>query len=143
MAKIIVGGVIEKNGKFLLVQEAKEKCKGKWNIPAGHLEPNETIIDAVKREIKEEAGCNVDLTGVLQIGNKVIESDVFISIIFSTKLLDENIQYNKCEILDVKWFTYEELINMKEELRSYDLIINCLKSLIENQAANIDLVKIL
>lgn len=29
MGTVIVGGVIEKNGKFLLVQEAKEKCRGK------------------------------------------------------------------------------------------------------------------
>ena len=29
MGVIIVGGVIEKDGKFLLVQEAKEKCRGK------------------------------------------------------------------------------------------------------------------
>lgn len=143
MGKIIVGGVIEKNGKFLLVQEAKEKCRGKWNIPAGHLEPNETIFDGTKREIREETGCNVELTGVLQIGNKILEDDVFINIVFSTKLLDENIQYNSNEILDAKWFTYEELINMKEELRSYNGIINSISALIENKIANIDLVKMM
>lgn len=49
MGKIIVGEIIEKDGKFLLVQEAQEKCRGKWNIPAGHLDINETIFEVSKR----------------------------------------------------------------------------------------------
>ena len=143
MGTVIVGGVIERDGKFLLVQEAKEKCRGKWNIPAGHLYSNETIFDGAKREIKEETGCNVELTGVLQIGNRVLEDDVLVSVIFSTKLLDDNITYDSNEILDVKWFTWEELINMKDELRSYNWIINSIKALIENKMADIDLVKMM
>ena len=39
MGKIIVGGVVKKDNKYLLVQEAQESCRGKWNVPAGHLEP--------------------------------------------------------------------------------------------------------
>ena len=143
MGTVIVGGVIERDGKFLLVQEAKEKCRGKWNIPAGHLDSNETIFDGAKREIKEETGCNVELTGILQIGNKVLEDDVLVSVIFSTKLLDDNITYDSNEILDVKWFTWEELINMKDELRSYNWIINSIKALIENKMSDIDLVKMM
>jgi len=41
--KVIVGGIIEKNGKYLLVQEAKKKCYKKWNFPAGHLDFNESL----------------------------------------------------------------------------------------------------
>lgn len=143
MGTMIVGGVIEKDGKFLLVQEAKEKCRGKWNIPAGHLDSNETIFDGAKREVKEETGCNVELTGVLQIGNRVLKDDVFVSIVFSTKLLEENIKYDPNEILDVKWFTYEELLAMKEELRSYNWIINSITAFIENNVADINLVKMM
>lgn len=143
MGTVIVGGVIEKDGKFLLVQEAKESCRGKWNIPAGHLDPNESIFDGAKREVKEETGCDVELSGILQIGNKILEEDTFISVVFSTKLLKEDIKYDKNEILDVKWFTYEELLNMKEELRSYNLIINSITALIENKVADIDLVKMM
>ena len=54
MGIVIVGGVIEKDGKFLLVQEAKEKCRGKWNIPAGHLDPNETIFDGLKEKLNKK-----------------------------------------------------------------------------------------
>lgn len=56
MTNIVIGGLIEKDNKFLLVQEAKENCKGKWNIPAGHIEVNESVIDCLKREVKEETG---------------------------------------------------------------------------------------
>lgn len=143
MGIVVVGGVIEKDGKFLLVQEAQETCRGKWNIPAGHLDPNETIFDGAKREIKEETGCNVELTGILQIGNKVLKDNVVVSVIFQAKLLDNNITYDPNEILDVKWFTYEELINMKEELRSYNGIISSITTLIENKAADINLVNMM
>ena len=143
MGIIIVGGVIEKDGKFLLVQEAQEKCRGKWNIPSGHLDPNETIFDGAKREVKEETGCIVELTGVLQIGNKVLENDAFVSIVFSTKLLEEKIKYDPEEILDIKWFTYEELLDMKEELRSYNWIINSITALKDNKISDIDLVKMM
>lgn len=143
MARIIVGGVIEKEGKFLLVQEAKEICRGKWNIPAGHLDPNETIFDGAKREVFEETGCKVELTGVLEVAHRVSENDIWIGIIFKTKLLEENISFDKSEILDVKWFTYDEILNMKTELRSYDWITNSIKALVENKVADIDLVKII
>ena len=121
--KIIVGGIVEKEGKVLLVQEAKESCKDKWNISTGSLELGESITQGALREIKEETGCDVELTGILSIVNVVKEDDIFIAIIFSTKLLKEEIKYNPREILDAKWFDIDEIIeNMKNELRAPELI---------------------
>lgn len=143
MGKIIVGGVIEKDGKFLLVQEAQEKCRGKWNIPAGHLDPNETIFEGAKREVFEECGCKVELLGVVNIANKVLQDDTFVGIVFSTKLIEENIAFDTSEILDVKWFTYEEIINMKEKLRDSNWIINSVSAVKNNKITDINIIKIL
>ena len=105
--KVIVGGIIEKNGKYLLVQEAKKKCYKKWNFPAGHLDFNESLEQGAIREIKEETGCDVELNGVCYIANRILEDDLFVMIVFNAKLIKENIEYDKEEILDVKWFDYE------------------------------------
>ena len=124
---VIVGGVLEKDGKYLLVQEAR-KCRGKWNLPAGHLDPNETIFDAAKREIKEECGLDVELTNICQIGNRKIEDDVFVSIIFSAEIIGGEILFSPDEIMDVKWFSYEELISMKDQLRRVDLVLGAIEN---------------
>lgn len=116
--KVIVGGIIEKDGKYLLVQEAQEKCYKKWNFPAGHLDFNESLKQGAIREIKEETGCDVELNGVCYIANKVLEDDLFVMIVFNAKLIKETIKFDKEEILDVKWFDYDEIVNkMDNELR--------------------------
>lgn len=116
--KVIVGGIIEKNGKYLLVQEAQEKAYKKWNFPAGHLDFNESLKEGAIREIKEETGCDVELDGVCYIANKVLQDDLFVMVAFSAKLIKENIEFDEKEILDVKWFDYDEIVNkMNIELR--------------------------
>ena len=141
--KIIVGGVIEKNGKYLLVQEAKASCYKKWNLPAGHLQFNESLIEGAKREIKEETGCDVEITGILNIANRLIEDDIFMVITFSTKLINENITYDKKEILDVKWLDYEEIMNnMEEKLRDAFIKIS-IKNYKNNLIAPIEIVNVI
>lgn len=140
---IIVGGVVEKDGKYLLVQEAQEKCRGKWNIPAGHLDPNETIFDAAKREVKEECGFDVELTGACQIGTIKREDDAWVSVIFSTRVLNSDIKFDPNEILDAKWFTYEEIVNMKDQLRMESFILGAINNVRNTQTASMDIVKLL
>lgn len=128
-ANIIVGVVVEKDGKYLLVQEAKESCRGKWNLPAGHLDPNETIVDGAKREAKEEIGCEVEPTAVCQIGNRVLEDGLFVSVIFAAKLIQEEIAFDPNEILDVKWFSYDEIVAMKSEIRNEVLMLGAINNI--------------
>ena len=140
---IIVGGVLEKEGKYLLVQEAKEKCYGKWNLPAGRLESNETLFEAAIREIKEESGLDVKLTGVCQLGNKKLEDDIFISIVFSTIVLSDSIKFDSKEILDARWFSYEELLSMRAQLRSEKLILGAINNLRNKLVVSISVVEML
>jgi ADP-ribose pyrophosphatase YjhB (NUDIX family) len=54
---VTVAAVIEKDGKFLLVEE--ETAQGlRYNQPAGHLEADESLLAAVTRETLEESACH-------------------------------------------------------------------------------------
>lgn len=143
MGKIIVGGVIKKDNKYLLVQEAQEKCRGKWNIPAGHLDPNESVFEGAKREIFEESGLEVELTGIALIGNRVMEDDELLGLVFSTEITGGEIKINPGEILDIKWFTYDEILNMKDELRTYNLIVNSITAVENNNTVSLDIIEMM
>jgi 8-oxo-dGTP diphosphatase len=122
---IIAGCIIVKENKILMVKEAKKKCYGQWNFPAGHVEENELIMDAAIRETYEETGCKVKLTGVLPISTVMLkEGETAVIFKFTADIIDENIKFDRKEILDVKWLDIATVKNMTEqELRGYDTAI--------------------
>lgn len=126
--------------KYLLIQEAKEDIHGKWNLPAGQLDPGETVSEAARREIYEECGFKVELTGVCQIGSWKLVNNIAIGIIFSTKIVGGEINFNPDEIMDAKWFTYDEILAMRSELRSADFLIGAIDNLRNRKIAPMDLI---
>lgn len=60
--------LLHQNGKYLLQDRIKKDWKG-FTLPGGHVEPGESIVDAVVREMKEETGLRImdpKLCGVKQ-----------------------------------------------------------------------------
>jgi 8-oxo-dGTP diphosphatase len=61
-----VGAVLlDGAGRLLLIRRAKEPGRGRWSIPGGRLEAGETDHQAVIREVVEETGLAVEVTGWL------------------------------------------------------------------------------
>ena len=140
--KVIAGGIVCKNNKYLLVKETKEICKDKWNIPAGSVEERENVIEAAKREIFEETGCTVKITGLLKIIDIHTDELDLVNFFFDTELIDENITINGTEISDVKWFTYEEILNMKNELRNDGYFISVIDNKRNNKIYPLDIIEL-
>lgn len=58
--RVRAGAVIIENDSILLI-EFNDKNGLHYNLPAGGVEPNETVIEAVKREAREEASVDVEV----------------------------------------------------------------------------------
>ena len=136
---VLAGCLVEKDGKLLMVQEAKKKWYGMWNFPSGHVEDNESIRDAAVREVFEETGCKVMLTGVLPIAILELGDVKAVVVRFVANLIEENIKFNEDEILDVKWIEIDEIKNMSEDkIRGYDSCMDILKWYEEKRIYPID-----
>ncbi|ALH95565.1 NUDIX hydrolase [Acinetobacter equi] len=67
-AHVTVATIVEKDGKFLFVEEYTEGVTHTvFNQPAGHVECNETLIEAAVRETLEETGYEVEIQDLLGI----------------------------------------------------------------------------
>lgn len=60
-----VAMIEDENGRLLAVRRSKNPAKGTWHLPGGIAEIEETIEDAVKREVKEELNIDVEVTSYL------------------------------------------------------------------------------
>jgi len=120
--------VIERDGKFLLVQETAGKGRdaGKWNTPGGWIDVGEHPIDAVIREVREETGYEFTPTyfiGVSSIVRKDQTADLGatphpIRLVFTGTISSEPVASPmEDEIADIRWFTSDEIDKMTQELR--------------------------
>ena len=112
---VVAGVVIEKDDKFLLVQEKKPKFYGQWNLPAGRVEEGYSIEETAIKEAKEETGFDVELLEKIAIFHDKLEYPVMHA--FKTEIIGGELNFPKEELLDARWFSLEEIKTMKDKLR--------------------------
>jgi 8-oxo-dGTP diphosphatase len=104
---IVASCILEKDGKYLLVQEKKAIAYGLWSLPGGRVDKGELIETAAVREAFEETGFRVTITSKLPLEHSDINTSVFH--IFQTKVTSGELSIPKDELLDAQWLTLEEI----------------------------------
>ncbi|MEM7309757.1 MAG: NUDIX domain-containing protein [Planctomycetota bacterium] len=66
-AAAAAGVVVNPGGEVLLVRRAIEPWRGYWALPAGYQELDEPPEEALRREVREEAGIDVEVLGLLDL----------------------------------------------------------------------------
>ncbi len=112
-----VGALIVNNeGKILLARS--HKWFDRYTLPGGHIEVGETMVDAVKREVKEEVGLDVDVVDMLLMQEAIFAPEFykkkhFIFIDFYCKSKDEQVKLDQKEIQDYLWVYPGAAYNLK------------------------------
>ena len=71
--KIGVGGICSKDGEILFVKHTYGVSKGKWTLPGGYVELNESLSRAIEREVFEETGVQARAVNILALRHMVNE----------------------------------------------------------------------
>ena len=111
--------IYEPDGKILIAQRSKNKklFPLMWENIGGHLEPNETPEECIKRETREEIGCELNDLSLLSVVVKQVDNNQFVLIAFSGRI-STDIKLEKDEIEQVQWVGTKELVG-------FDFCFNC------------------
>lgn len=138
---VTVAAVIERDGRFLLVEE---EIEGRLvlNQPAGHLEEGEALVDAVVRETLEESAWRFQPTHLVGIYHwKHPNKDVtFLRFAFTGELLGfEAGRSLDAGIVAARWLTLAEVRANRERHRG-PLVLRGIEDLIAGKRYPLDLL---
>ena len=138
---VTVAAVIERDGKFLLVEE--ETSQGvRFNQPAGHLEADESLLAAVAREVLEESAYHFvpqHLLGIYRWHSP--ESDTtYLRFAFTGAITDHDAARKlDVGILQAVWLTPAEIRAMQVRHRS-PLVLRCIEDYLAGKHYPLDLL---
>jgi len=105
----VAGVIVDETGRALIV---KRRDNGHWEPPGGVVDHNETIEDALRREVYEETGLKIEsegLTGVYQNMRRHI-----VALVFRCALTDGELVENP-EVTAFRWVTAGDLPHLMDE----------------------------
>jgi len=104
--KMVVGCIPEWEDKVLLCRRAIEPKHGYWTLPAGFMENGETTLEGAARETWEEAGANIEISGLYTLYNLPHINQVYL--MFRARLLDLDFKPG-IESLETRLFSEAEI----------------------------------
>ncbi|MCG3215391.1 MAG: NUDIX domain-containing protein [Candidatus Heimdallarchaeota archaeon] len=117
---VVVAG-IKNNNNWLLIKRERGDYQQKWALVGGKIQFNETIQDAITREIAEETGLNVKWEGIKAILNERLMDKrngetVKQFIIFLCQTAFKEGEIKPTEEGELKWFSEFEIEENKERI---------------------------
>lgn len=103
----------EKDRIYLIKEEDKYRISlGRWNLPGGSVDNNESLINSAKRETKEETGYGVEINSLLGCYKCKKGKNSWIYVVFKAKPAGEIKEKTDPGVKQGKWFTKEEFLKL-------------------------------
>ncbi|HEX4872758.1 MAG TPA: NUDIX hydrolase [Nevskiaceae bacterium] len=139
---VVLACVVERGGRFLMVEEA---INGQhvFNQPAGHWEPGETLFEGAVREVREETGWRVRLSGFIGVYEWQPETlpYPFLRLCFAAEALGaEPAAVLDSGIIAAHWLRHEEIVALGPRLRS-PAVLRSLEDYRAGQVHSLNLVR--
>jgi 8-oxo-dGTP diphosphatase len=108
--KVGFGVILFNDNRILLGKRKGSHGEGTWCLPGGHLEFNEKLKDAVKREVREETNFNIEVKDLISVSNDIMYEKHYITLGFKGEILKGELKLmepHKCERWG--WFSLDNL----------------------------------
>lgn len=138
---VTVAAVIEREGRYLLVEEASPRGPV-LNNPAGHLDPGESLLQAVVREVLEETACGFEPTHLVGIYLARSGQTTYLRFAFTGRVAEPQAGLAlDPAILRTLWLTREQIDAERRRHRS-PLLMRCIDDHARGRRHPLDLLQV-
>ncbi len=110
-----VGGAVVLDDRLLFVRRASRRGRGNWQVPGGYVEREETIEEAVRREVAEEAGVQAEALGVVGLRNRYDpDTGNSMYVVMLMRPLSGDPRPDNHEVDRAEYFTLEEIQSLSQ-----------------------------
>ena len=115
LGKVATKAIIVKDGKVLIVRDHKDDAM--WDLPGGRINIGENIEDALRREIMEELGVEINIKSVIYSSQRVHTSEgsshLFIYCEVTVADPSQSLNVPSEELAEVKWIDKDTVNEVK------------------------------
>jgi 8-oxo-dGTP diphosphatase len=123
--KLGVIGVLRDGERILIVRRSQAvTMPGLWCFPGGHVEPGESLHDAIVREMHEEL--SVRVAAREHLGAVHVESSGYRLEVFAVELVSGTLEPRPEEIAEARWATPAEIRALGEPMPSNAAVLELL-----------------
>lgn len=125
---LVVGAVIIRDGCLLLIKRGNEPEAGRWAPPGGAIERDETIMEAVVREVAEETGLAGVCGPLIGWVERMSEEYHYVILDFEVTILDDDEPVAGDDAVEVAWVPLTDVTEWRlveglaEFLHDHDII---------------------
>jgi len=108
----VVAVIIDQDGQILLTKRSIPPFQGEWVMPGGKIDLGEPIVEALKREVWEEVGLEVEVGRLVDVFEHVTpgaDNYHFIIIYYLCTPLYCDVSHNRDEVIEARWVRSDEL----------------------------------
>ncbi len=137
---VTVAAHCERDDRFLLVRESIDG-REVYNQPAGHLDPHESLVDAVIRETLEEtryAFTPTALVGIYRYTLPETADRTFLRFLFRGEIAGPLAGELDQGIIAAEWLTHAELLACRQQHRT-PMVLQCIEDARAGRSFPLDL----
>lgn len=128
--------VVNPQGDVLIVRSSK--WKNKFTVPGGHVELGERAEDAIKREVKEETGLDVEPVQLLLVQQAIYPKDYhkhqhFVFMDYVCRAVSFDVKLDQRELQDYVWLKPKDALKLDLEEYTRNFVVKYIEGMTDQK----------
>jgi 8-oxo-dGTP diphosphatase len=119
---LAVGAIVIRDRHLLMVRRAQEPARGLWSVPGGKVERSEYVSEALRREVREETGLEIEVGELAGFFEVISDDDHYVIMDFLSTYSGSDVPRPGDDVDRVRWVPLDDIPSLDCTPRFVELL---------------------